>query len=170
MLPERLAIPQLPENPTQVEVGAEVYYYHCMPCHGDVGQGLTEEFRGVWVEDHQNCWARGCHTGRVEDEGFPIPKYVPGVLHLPSFPTPESLYTYLSIAHPPQRPGALTEQQYWSVTAHVLYLAGRLEADGHVGPQPQKLNETLALLAVLAALALIWVTSQVASAPRLKAR
>lgn len=155
MIPERLAVPELPENPTQVELGSDVYFYHCMPCHGDVGQGLTDEFRGIWVADHQNCWAPGCHGGRVGDQGFPVPKYIPGVLELPHFPTPESLYTYLNLTHPPQRPGVLSEEQYWAVTAHVLHLAGRLEADGQVGPQAATMNEALALLFMLLFLALV---------------
>lgn len=52
---DRLAIPELPENPTQVEVGRVSYYHNCMPCHGDEGQGLTEEFREIWEDDHQDC-------------------------------------------------------------------------------------------------------------------
>jgi cytochrome c len=58
---DRLAIPVLPDHPTQVEIGKNVYYYHCMPCHGDKGQRLTSEWRSQWVDDHQNCWGRGCH-------------------------------------------------------------------------------------------------------------
>ena len=37
--PDPLAIPLLPESPTQVDIGRNLYYYHCMPCHGDQGQG-----------------------------------------------------------------------------------------------------------------------------------
>ncbi len=59
-----LAIPVLPEDPTQVDIGRVSYYYNCMPCHGDHGQGLTEEWRQTWVVDHRNCWDRGCHSGR----------------------------------------------------------------------------------------------------------
>ncbi len=132
--PDRLAIPTPPENPTQAEMGNIVYYYHCMPCHGDVGQGLTDEWREVWVEDHRNCWARGCHGGRIEDEGFPLPRYIPGVQDLSFFSTPEDLHDYLALTHPPQRPGALTEEEYWAVTAHLLVLTGQLPAEGHVGP------------------------------------
>ena len=70
---DRLAIPVLPEHPTQVELGSSLYYYHCMPCHGDRGQGLTDEWREVWEEDHQDCWAKGCHSFRDQDEVFTIP-------------------------------------------------------------------------------------------------
>ncbi|MEW5868679.1 MAG: hypothetical protein AB1894_05335 [Chloroflexota bacterium] len=132
--PDRLAIPTPPANPTQAEEGNIVYYYNCMPCHGDVGQGLTDEFRQVWEEDHRNCWGRGCHGGKEKDEGFPLPRFIPGVRNLNAFSAPQDLYEYLRLTHPPQRPGVLTDEEYWSVTAHLLVLAGRLSPDGRVGP------------------------------------
>ncbi len=124
--PDRLAIPVLSDNPTQVEIGSSVYYYNCMPCHGDQCQGLTDEFREIWVEDHQNCWASGCHGGRERDEGFPLPRQIPDVLGLESFQETEDLFQYLQITHPPQRPGALSEAEYWSATAFLLYKSGRM--------------------------------------------
>ena len=75
-----LAIPTLPENPSQAEMGEYLYYFNCMPCHGDKGQGLTDAWRQVWEEDHRNCWGRGCHGGHSENEGFPIPKIVPAII------------------------------------------------------------------------------------------
>ena len=135
MIPEIFQEPILSENPSQVEQGAYDYFYHCMPCHGDHGQGLTDEFRGMWVPDHQNCWAAGCHSGRPDEEGFPIPRDIPGVLNLDHFSTPESLFIYLKATHPPQYPGGLEAEQYWSVTAHLLNLSGRLPPDGQVGEE-----------------------------------
>jgi hypothetical protein len=120
---DRLAIPTLPPNPSDVDEGRVIYYYHCMPCHGDRGQGLTDEFRHIWVEDHQNCWGRGCHAGRPGDEGFPIPRYIPAVSHTPAlqarFPDFAALQGYLEATHPPQNPGVLTEAQYQQITAFV---------------------------------------------------
>lgn len=134
----RFEVPELPENPTQVEVGENLYFYHCMPCHGDNGQGLTDEFRAAWVEDHQNCWARGCHTGRPEDEGFPIPKYVPPVIAsqiLVHFPTAHKLFDFLSIEHPPQNPGILKEGEYWALTAFIWFENGQLPSGVELGPE-----------------------------------
>jgi hypothetical protein len=134
----RFEVPKLPENPTQVEVGENLYFYHCMPCHGDYGQGLTDEFREAWVEDHQNCWARGCHTGRPEDEGFPIPKYVPSVIAsqlLVHFPTAQALYDFLSNEHPPQNPGILREDEYWALTAFLWFENGQLPSDVVLGSE-----------------------------------
>jgi mono/diheme cytochrome c family protein len=130
---DRLAIPTPPANPTQIDNGKIIYYYHCMPCHGDQGQGLTDEWRNVWVEDHRNCWGRGCHGGRANDEGFPIPRTVPGVKNLGGFATPTLLHDYLQQTHPPQEPGRLSDEQYWSVTAYLLYLNQRLAPNQTVG-------------------------------------
>jgi hypothetical protein len=136
--PDPLAVPVMPESPTQVDVGRNLYYYHCMPCHGDQGQGLTDEWREVWPEDHQNCWGRGCHAGRADDAGFPIPRDVPAVSGSPqaiaSFQKADDLFTYLLNAHPPQRPGALQQAEYWALTAFLLHQNDRLPSDGHIGP------------------------------------
>jgi hypothetical protein len=135
--PDRLAAPVMPESPTQVDVGRNLYYYHCMPCHGDQGQGLTDEWRQVWEEDHQNCWARGCHSGRAGEEGFPIPRLVPPVSGstqtIAGLQTADGLFEYLRQTHPPQRPGALLEEEYWALVAFLLYENGRLGPDDQVG-------------------------------------
>lgn len=127
--PDPLATPALPANPSPAERGRELYYYHCMPCHGDRGQGLTEAWRAVWVHDHQNCWASGCHAGRAGDEGFAIPRTVPAVAGVPGalarFDTAGDLYDYLERTHPPQEPGRLSAQEYRQVTAYLLELNGR---------------------------------------------
>ncbi len=134
---DRLAIPVLPENPTQVDVGRNLYYYHCMPCHGDYGQGLTDEFRHIWVEDHRNCWKGGCHGGREKDEGFPLPRAIPA-LNVTArsrelFPQIDDLYEYLRRTHPPQRPGTLSEEEYRALAVYVFTLAGRQEALARMG-------------------------------------
>jgi len=126
---DRLAAPVVPENPSQVDIGRSLYYYNCMPCHGDYGQGLTDEFRGIWEEDHQNCWEPGCHSGRAGEEGFPIPRIVPAVNIAPRseqlFPANGDLYEYLRTTHPPQNPGWLKDDEYHALTAYLFSLAGR---------------------------------------------
>jgi hypothetical protein len=37
-------------------------------------------------------------------------------------------------AHPPQRPGALSETDCWALTAFLWHENGRLPSDGHLGP------------------------------------
>jgi len=161
---DRLAEPVLPESPTQVDIGRYLYYYHCMPCHGDRGQGLTDEWREVWVEDHQNCWGRGCHTGRAELEAFYIPRTIPAVIGSPqalgTFQRAEDLFVFLRATQPPQRPGALSDSDYWALTDFLFYENGRLLPDEGThstasGPSMSSAGLVLALLVPLLALAAV---------------
>ncbi len=164
---DRLAEPVMPESPTQVDTGRSLYYFHCMPCHGDRGQGLTDEWRQVWVEDHQNCWARGCHTGKPELASFYIPRVVPPVSGSPqslrSFETAEALFAFLRETQPPQRPGTLSDAEYWALTAFLLHENGRLPPDVPIGPAAREAfvsgsDVVLVMLAPLLALAVaVWV-------------
>jgi hypothetical protein len=136
---DRLAEPILPESPTQVDIGRNLYYFHCMPCHGDRGQGLTDEWREVWVEDHQNCWGRGCHTGRSELAAFYIPRTIPAVIEPPAalsaFQAAEDLFVFLRATQPPQRPGALSDAEYRALADFLLHENGRpLSARGSGPP------------------------------------
>lgn len=123
-----LVEPPLPPNPSEFELGQNLYWHWCMPCHGDRGQGLTDEFRGVWEPEHQNCWARGCHTGRREDTGFPIPTVVPAVVndsHLAQFVSVQGLAEYLQATHPPQSPGILKSEEYHAIALFVFSMNER---------------------------------------------
>ncbi|MGD8473994.1 MAG: hypothetical protein PVH95_07305 [Anaerolineae bacterium] len=153
---DRLAEPVLPESPTQVDIGRNLYYFHCMPCHGDRGQGLTDEWREVWVEDHQNCWGRGCHTGRSQLAAFYIPHTIPAVIGPPQalriFQTPEDLFAFLRATQPPQRPGALADEEYWALTSFLLHENGRPLPNEGTGPVVSGAGLALATLAPLVAL------------------
>ena len=135
--PDRLAEPPLSEDSTQYEEGAWLFWYHCMTCHGDFGQGLTEEFIELWPEEEQNCWGRGCHGGRMDDEGFPIPRTVPAIIDEDGaslkFARPDTLYSFLKATHPPQYPGTLTEDEYWAITAYVLVESDLLQPSNQLG-------------------------------------
>lgn len=164
--PDRLAVPVLPESPAQVDEGRELYYYHCMPCHGDRGQGLTDEWRQVWVEDHQNCWARGCHTGR-EMAAFPIPRFVPPVTGstwaLSRFQTAEELFSFVRETQPPQRPGVLSDEDYWALTAFLLHENRRLPAGADLGHEETKRsapNCGILAVAIIGPLLGMWVVSR----------
>ena len=122
-----LAQPDLPPNPTDLEMGRYLFWRHCMPCHGDVGQGLTDEFRVLW-EEHANCWERGCHGGRNEDEGFPIPTVIPPIVtdaHLMQFTSEEQLLAYLKATHPPQYPGHLEDEEYHDIVVILFQMNNR---------------------------------------------
>ena len=123
-----LTEPALPPNPTEYELGRNLYWHWCMTCHGDQGQGLTDEFRGIWEPEHQNCWGRGCHSGRPGETGFPIPTVVPALVnenHLAQFSSLQELTDFLEATHPPQSPGILKSEEYHAIALFVFTLNGR---------------------------------------------
>ncbi|MGH2538884.1 MAG: hypothetical protein ACRDHL_15955, partial [Candidatus Promineifilaceae bacterium] len=69
---DRLASPT-PAGHAQSDSGAQLYWLHCQPCHGDQGQGLTDEWRAQYPPEEQNCWQSGCHGPRPYEEGFSLP-------------------------------------------------------------------------------------------------
>ncbi len=120
---DRLAAPPLPENPSQADLGAQVYYQVCMACHGDRGQGLTEEWRAVWDEDSY-CWQSGCHGPDHPPWGFSFsetccPPVLEGTL-LTRFENAQDLFLYLVETMPWWNPGYLTTEQYWQLTAYLV--------------------------------------------------
>jgi mono/diheme cytochrome c family protein len=146
------AEPPLPENPTEYEMGRNLYWHWCMTCHGDRGQGLTDEFRLLWEPDHQNCWGRGCHGGRLEDEGFPIPTVVPALVndaHLVRFASVQDLSEFLKATHPPQSPGVLKPEEYHTIAVFVFTMNERSLANvsvtetatPHPSPSPSPVQE-----------------------------
>lgn len=120
---DRLAEPTLPANPDQADLGAQDYWLNCMPCHGDVGQGLTDEFRKVYPEEDRNCWSSGCHGSRPYENGFTLPTSVPRIIGpqaLTHFNTAAGLHGFIKAAMPYQDPGSLDEEIYWQLTAFLL--------------------------------------------------
>jgi len=121
--PDRLAEPTLPSSPSQADIGAQNYWLFCLPCHGDRGQGLTDEFRQTYPPEEQYCWESGCHGERPYDNGFTLPTKIPALLGpgaLQKFPTAANLRGYIFAAMPFWKPGSLTEEQSWQVTAFLL--------------------------------------------------
>jgi mono/diheme cytochrome c family protein len=136
-LPERLAPPPTVYPPTQADQGAQVYYQVCMVCHGDRGQGLTEDYLSLLDPADRNCWQSHCHASNHPLEGFVIPKYAPAVIApglLEPFRSALVLHDYLQARMPWQAPGSLSEDEYWQLTAFLL------RANGY-DPGPVPLNE-----------------------------
>lgn len=120
--PDRLQPPPTVENPTQADEGAQIYWLNCQPCHGDRGQGLTEEWRAQYPEDHQNCWTSGCHGDRPYENGFTLPTEVPPVAgpdSLQNFDHMGLVLSYMSNAMPYNAPGSLEEEEYLAVAAYL---------------------------------------------------
>lgn len=121
--PDRLARPPLPENPTQADYGAQEYWFQCLPCHGDRGQGLTDEFRLLYPPEEQNCWESGCHGLRFYENGWTIPRYVPALIGpgaLQKFPNALVLQAYIKTSMPFQWPGTLDDETAWKLTAFLM--------------------------------------------------
>ncbi len=121
--PDRLAEPTLPASPSQADKGAQVYWLACLPCHGDRGQGLTEEFKQTYPEEDRNCWNSGCHGARPYENGFTLPKMIPPVIGagtLQKYPNALILRSYIFATMPYWKPASLTEEESWQVTAFLL--------------------------------------------------
>ena len=156
------AQPPLPDNPTELELGRYLFWRYCMPCHGDKGQGLTDDFRAMWEPDHQNCWARGCHSGRYANDSFPVPTVVPPLVRsdqLSRFADTQDLSAFLKATHPPEAPGSLTDNEYQALAAYLFTLNGRLQEPSvtstptstppPASPQTKPSNSIIGLLAVV---------------------
>lgn len=125
---DRLAAPPTVPAPNQADEGAQLFWLHCQPCHGDQGQGLTDDWWAQYPIDDQNCWNSGCHGERPYDPAFALPTTVPAVIGegtLSKFQTADSLYRYISVAMPYFFPGDLTETEYLAITAFLAREHGR---------------------------------------------
>ena len=118
-------IVDLPADATQLEYGAEVYRLVCKACHGDKGQGLTDDWRAQWNPKDQNCWQSKCHALNHPSDGFYMPQ-VPKVLGKPirAFGTALNLYYFNHKFMPWHDPGSMTQKESWSVTAYLLKING----------------------------------------------
>jgi hypothetical protein len=127
----------LPANATQLEYGTEVYRLVCKACHGDKGQGLTDDWRAQWNPKDQNCWQSKCHALNHPPDGFYMPQ-VPAVVGIPlvMFNNALDLKNYIYKTMPWHDPASMTQKDTWSVTAYILKING-------VDPGPD-LNEQTA--------------------------
>ncbi len=112
----------------EAERGTAVFARRCSTCHGDQGQGLTDEWRATWPPTHQNCWKANCHGPQPYPEsGFTLPRVVPALIGpntLQRFATAADLYAYIRAQMPFHAPGSLPEGDYRAVTAFLLQRHG----------------------------------------------
>jgi len=133
---DRLAEPTLPASPSQADYGAQQFWFQCLPCHGDQGQGLTEEFRMLYPPEERNCWESGCHGPRFYENGWTIPTLVPALVgagSLQKFPNALILQTYIKAAMPYQWPGTLDDETAWAITAFLMRENGLWHANQPLG-------------------------------------
>jgi len=120
--------PPMDSEPSQADLGSQVYYQICMACHGDWGQGLTDEWRETWGDD-MNCWQSKCHAANHPPWGFAIPKSMPPLLGMGSlarFQTADELHDSIATTMPWWNPGSLTEDQSWQVTTYLMRERGEI--------------------------------------------
>ena len=142
---DRLAEPTLSVAPSQADYGAQVYWLYCLPCHGDKGQGLTNEFRATYPPEDQNCWKSHCHGNVTYENGFKLPQQVPQLIGegaLAKFPSAANLYGFISSAMPFQKPGSLTDEQYYQIVSFLL------RQNGLLGSQTEVNSSNLAAIIV----------------------
>lgn len=138
--PIRLASPSVPQVPAQVDKGSLIFWGVCIACHGDRGQGLTNEWRlGAYKED-SNCWDSGCHGKNHPQHGFEMPKTLTfpplgTASALGQFENAQQIYDYVVVMMPWWKPRSLTPERAWQVTAYILKMKGSL-------PEGLELNET----------------------------
>lgn len=135
---DRLAKPTLPAEPDMADIGAQDYWLNCSPCHGDIAQGLTEDFRRQYPPEHQNCWESGCHGKLPYINGWTIPQYVPALVGsgtLQQFPTAMNLKLYIQLKMPFQNPGNLEDEIYWRLTGFLLKQNGLWDGKGELNDQ-----------------------------------
>ena len=122
----RLAQPPTVYPPEQADNGVQTYWGMCMDCHGDRGQGLTDEWRNSFEPDERDCWASGCHGLDFPKNSFEIPETgvpaVSGPGKLARFSNAFELHRFVRENMPLFPPGSLTEAETWDVTAYLLRL------------------------------------------------
>ena len=134
---DRLAEPTLPASPSQADIGAQDFWLYCMACHGDQGQGLTEEFRQLYPPEEQNCWTSGCHGRRHYQYGFTLPTAIPAVIspgRLDKFSNAAVMHAFIQAAMPWHKPASLDDEIYWRLTAFLLRENGVENPYDELGP------------------------------------
>jgi len=131
--PARLAQPPTVYPPAQSDTGAQIYWGMCMSCHGDQGQGLTEDWLNSFPPEEKNCWDSGCHASDAPASSFEIPQTgipsLAGAGTLSRFSNSFELYRFIIENMPFFRSGSLTSGEAWSLTAFILRMNDR-EVEG----------------------------------------
>jgi len=129
----RLAQPPTVYPPVQADTGEQTYWGMCMSCHGDKGQGLTEDWKNSFPPEEKNCWDSGCHASDAPANSFELPQTgipaLAGAGALARFSNSFELYRHIHENMPFARAGSLTSAEAWSLTAYILRMNDR-EAKG----------------------------------------
>ena len=133
----RIQPPVLPDDPLLPDHGEQTFYLLCMPCHGDRGQGLTEEFRREAYQEDMNCWQSKCHASNHPEGGFTFPKAVPplvGIEALARFETGAQLTSFIQENMPFYKPASLPADDALALAAFLLRENGALPREVEYAP------------------------------------
>ncbi len=95
------------------------------------GQGLAL-WRLTWAPEDQNCATHKCHGLGHPPDGFYMPNDAPAIIGkdaLTHFRSARELYGFISKRMPFDKPGELSSDDYWAVTAFLLRENGKLPGD-----------------------------------------
>jgi mono/diheme cytochrome c family protein len=124
--------------PSQGGHGQDLFDLYCMPCHGDQGQGLTDEFRNrQYPPEDINCWKSGCHGERPYENGFTLPPTIPALIGqntLTKFATARNMFDYMHAAMPFNAPGSLSQEQYLQLLTYLLEQNNLVTAGAQLDP------------------------------------
>ncbi|MBN1303700.1 MAG: cytochrome b N-terminal domain-containing protein [Anaerolineales bacterium] len=127
--PARLDRPATVFPPSQADIGAQTYWGMCMDCHGDHGQGLTEEWLNSYKPELRDCWQSGCHGADYPENSFEILKggvpALSGPGSLARFSNAYELQVFIQENMPFFPTGSLTPDEAWPLTAYVMRLNDR---------------------------------------------
>jgi len=125
----RLAQPPTVIPPAQADNGEQIYWGMCAVCHGDQGQGLTEDWVNSFPVEERNCWDSGCHASDAPANSFELPQTgipaLAGAGKLSRFSNSFELYRHIHQNMPFLRAGSLTSEEAWSLTAYILRMNDR---------------------------------------------
>jgi quinol-cytochrome oxidoreductase complex cytochrome b subunit len=123
--------PAIPAHPLLPDQGAVLYWSHCMACHGDQGQGLTEAWRAAGFGADQDCWTSQCHASEGASPQFKFPRQAPPLVGgnaLRRYATARDLNQHIQTAMPWWDPNSLAPNDAWALTAYLLRQNGALPA------------------------------------------
>jgi mono/diheme cytochrome c family protein len=123
LVPDDLPPPILPPEPVQADLGTETYYQVCLACHGNWGQGLTDEWREIGFGEDMNCWQSKCHASNHPPQGFEFPRDIPPLLGkgaMSGIANAKQLYQVIFETMPWWFPGSLSEEEALNLTAYIM--------------------------------------------------